>query len=1247
VEDAGPEAAGTGRVRVRLAGTENGARTLLPSEPVYASYLIEFTGPAAAPNPGPLTKPPAEMAAGFAINVPEGNWNIVVTGQARITGVAGIEDGLYAAASGSKEVTATPGGEVTAEIDLRYLADAGEGVFTYTVTLPSYSRSATLTLLSAAGAPLNPPVSFNLKSASTGTVYLASGYYLVQAAVEGYGDDKAVRTEILHIYRGLTTALDLRPDFEFIKNTVIDPTAAAASYSLTDTLAVPAADVPMPQAITQTAWYSGQVSWSPAGDGGYFGFGKAYTADLKLIPKPGTTFGAPGANAFSHTGAQSVSRTLNDDGTVTVTLRFAATEGLDPTAAHDEGQSAAGLYIGARGTPKGGVSSLSAAFAWIAANAVENGKYRYVLGEGASQAAKVLDGAAFGNKAGVVITLAGGDAEKTIQLSGTGQMFRVSGGTLRLGANVTLAGVAANSGGALAKVESGGTLIMETGSKISGNTNTVAYGEAGGVLVAGAGAKFVMNGGEISGNTARYGGGVIVYTSGTFVMTGGEITGNTAKVASGSGSDANGGGVWLGGQGAAFVMSGGSINGNKAQSGGGVYGNGGDGTFTMSGSAVIEDNEATAGGTGTAGPTPPAYSGGGVYVRGTFVMKDTAVIKGNTAAGKGGGVYIVNTGAIDKTGGTINGSEAGEGANSATGGGPAVYIDTAAPFARKTSLTTRLTKAAANTAALPFQDNTGAIAINSVTADGDAGNVSTQLAFVFGGAVTGLTAAHITLPSGITVGDVSGSGTSWTVAITTIMRGTVSVAVDLPGVTVNPVYNVQIHNPNVKAKPTLTRVGGTSALEDSTALKVVFNRNLEGDALAASHLALTSDTSGEVTLGAVTQDLTADPSGMTYLVALATVVKEGSITLTFTHDGISTADSDNVKTVGVFKNADHTAAHAAASAAGLYAGNMAAPVQFTTAPADNGAALLDASFGWIAANARENGKYRIVLGADFNQAATELNAAAFNSKSGVVITLAGDTQERIIQLTGTGSLFTVNNGTLRLDNYITLKGVSTNILALLEIGGTLIMETGSKITGNTNTINWGNGGGVWLKNSGTPQFTMNGGIISGNSARQGGGVMVSNGAFTMTGGEISGNTAPLPGGSGMSQGGGIWLNNVTFSMSGDAVISGNKAKQGGGIYQNGSSGEISMSGDAVIKGNLATNTSTGLTGNSTYDGGGVYLKGKFTKTGGTIYGDSANGNSNTADGNGKAVYGDESHKRDNDVTDDLSKDGATYTGTWN
>jgi len=72
------------------------------------------------------------------------------------------------------------------------------------------------------------------------------------------------------------------------------------------------------------------------------------------------------------------------------------------------------------------------------------------------------------------------------------------------------------------------------------------------------------------------------------------------------------------------------------------------------------------------------------------------------------------------------------------------------------------------------------------------------------------------------------------------------------------------------------------------------------------------------------------------------------------------------------------------------------------------------------------------------------------------------------------------------------------------IMGTFIMQEGT-ISGNTGQ----NGGGVYIHNSrwGRGTFTMQGGTISGsnNASGNGGGVYIAGGTFTKTGGTISGN----------------------------------------------------------------------------------------------------------------------------------------------
>ena len=1273
----GPETPGTGRITVRLAG--NGARTLLPSAPVYDSYVIDFAGPAGAPAVASLTKDQAAMDAGVSLDVPEGAWTITVTGRVSIRGISGIEDGVYPAAKGQKSVTITRGENTDAVIDLAFSADQGEGALTYTVTLPAHAQSAVLKVLKLDGTEVH---SFDLRTAPSGSAKLNSGYYLVQAAVDGYGSDKTVKTEILHIYQGLTTAVTLTSDFGIIRDTVLDPAAQTEAFTLTGKLTAPVADAAIQSGIDGTEWYTGALTWSPAGVLGYYGFGVEYTAALILTPAEGLTFGAVSASSFSYTGGTVSGVTANSDGTVRVTVTFAATASLDHTGANDETKTDPGLYIGARTTPKSGVDTLAKAFTWIAGSAVDNGKYRYVLDADESQAAKTLNAAAFNSKTGVVLTLAGDTQERTIQLTGTGSLYTVnaSGNTLRLGNYITLKGVTANTG-ALAVVENG-SLVMEADSKITGNIVSSSANGAGVRLTGSSGAAFTMNGGEISDckntNASAYAGGVFLHNGSTvspvFTMNGGTITNNTGSF---------GGGVNV--STGVFTMVDGAITGNNAgtRRGGGVL-VGGNAAFTMQG--------------GTISGNTAAGSGGGVTVEGhannpsDFIMEG-GTIAGNTVtggSGTGGGVHINSNGRITKTGGTIYGSnETTEGLANTAASGPAVYIATTTPFARKTTLTGYLTKAAGDTTAIPSpQDNTG-VATVAIAADGTSGSAtSTTLIFTFSQAVAGFAAANITLTGTVetlpTLGTVSeaaspGDGTVWEAAIDPVAAVTIGAVIDHPGVTLNPVAGIAVHDAGPATIVSVTQAGGTSALTNTASIKIVFSRALAAD-LAVDDISVTAGGSN-VTLGALTQD-SSDSDGKTYLLALSSVSKESDIELTIDHDDVAETGTPpaNVKTLRVFKDVTHSATHASVTVAGLYAGDMDVPVQFGTAPANTGAALLTSAFAWVKDNARANGNYRIVLGADVAspvvagsagalssagaistsnpngttitdpvwKEAWNLDATAFHA-TGVTITLAGDTAERTIQLTGTGQLFKIAGGTLRLDNHITLKGISSGdkntggVLVLVADTGKLIMETGSKITGNTvpntvggeyvgggvllyetaeftmnggeisghrNEVTWGyngNGGGLNMRYGSNPAklptFTMNGGTIKNNFAKYGGGVMVVAGTFTMTGSSsIQGNEVS-------SWGGGVGLGADgsagglrTFNMQGGSITGNKSTTHGGGVYINSNgnssganSGYLNMTG-GTISGNLAAG-----------NGGGVWINtnGKIAKTGGVIHGSNA------------------------------------------
>ena len=183
--------------------------------------------------------------------------------------------------------------------------------------------------------------------------------------------------------------------------------------------------------------------------------------------------------------------------------------------------------------------------------------------------------------------------------------------------------------GALVRVNTGGTFIMESGAVLRNNINS---GNGGGVYVNTNG-TFTMNGGELSNNTSSEGGGIRML-GGTFTMQGGKINGNTAN---------RGGGACLSGS-AVFNINGGSINGNAAIA---TYGGG----ITAWGSAVINMSG------GEISGNTAATDGGGVRILdGTFTMRD-GKINGNTA-NRGGGATVSGSAVFNINGGSISGNAA-------------------------------------------------------------------------------------------------------------------------------------------------------------------------------------------------------------------------------------------------------------------------------------------------------------------------------------------------------------------------------------------------------------------------------------------------------------------------------------------------------------------------------------------------------------------------------------------------------------
>jgi fibronectin type 3 domain-containing protein len=347
------------------------------------------------------------------------------------------------------------------------------------------------------------------------------------------------------------------------------------------------------------------------------------------------------------------------------------------------------------------------------------------------------------------------------------------------------------------------------------------------------------------------------------------------------------------------------------------------------------------------------------------------------------------------------------------------------------------------------------------------------------------------------------------------------------------------------------------------------------------------------------------------------------VALSYTDTGLNPATTYYYKvrtvTASGVESALSTQTSAIPSMTGLYDGAIDAAHKI-------GSQNLTSALSYLSTNAQTGHEYFIVLGANESVSGKTMS---YSGKT-VGITLMGNGTERIISLGTDTALFIVGTGvTLTLDDNVTFFGRGSNTSSLVSVSGTLVMNEGSKITGN---ISSSYGGGVYVNGG---NFTMNGGTISGNSTSSyyGGGVYVNGGYFTMNGGTISGNSDSY-------YGGGVYVNAGTFTMDG-GTISGNSASYyGGGVYVN--AGTFIMRG-GTINGNTASS--------SIGSGGGVYVNsGIFRKISGVdgsnsgiIYGSEASGTDadgvplkNTANGissyGGAAAYYDSSPVKKRNTT---------------
>lgn len=281
------------------------------------------------------------------------------------------------------------------------------------------------------------------------------------------------------------------------------------------------------------------------------------------------------------------------------------------------------------------------------------------------------------------------------------------------------------------------------------------------------------------------------------------------------------------------------------------------------------------------------------------------------------------------------------------------------------------------------------------------------------------------------------------------------------------------------------------------------------------------------------------------------------------------------------------------------------------------------------------------------------NGAGIYIKDGNLEMANGTITGNTVSGSGNGGGIYIENGDFTID----AGEVSSNTLDSGQGAGVYIVGSNGK--GNF-TMNGGeikdnrtsgnNGGGVYINGG---NFTLNDGSITANSSVEGGGVYLNNGNFSLVRGDISGNTVT-------GNGGGVYLvgEDCEYRLK-NGSITGNEAKNGGGVYL--ANGSFILAEDINDTGSISSNSASGdgggvyIAGDGDFtmnggtvkenettsgNGGGIFLNGgSFFMVNGYIA-----DNSSKSDGGGICILNGGSFTMNNgDITGNGKKTGTVVT----
>jgi len=524
-----PESADTGTLSLTIGG-QRAVRTIAPATPAFFYRFDLAFAPVAGCNAGNTGF--SESWTGDSsgtIELDVGTWDLSVTaflpgGAAAEGSLSGIEIHPRGTIVGNVALSPIPGGTGTFSWNIGF-DSARIPTARMVITQIEGNTGAYWGTYYFAGGTVAP-------TANPGSLDLPVGQYRVAFTLINNDGEEAVLTSALHIFRSMTsnfTEVFTEDHFLVSLEEIVFASWDGTMWRLAE------------DEITARHFYLLGISGVYDGNFGavvgwlnnphvtaavYDGLGLTglrVLVDAALIGI-GSTYGGLFAGNYNRNDAQEaiVRLTGNDtdiafawagDGTVTASVRVGASD------------VAIAFVVPMRSAPGG---TLAARLGWLRNNAQSGNQYLVEIDR--NEILALAQSALPTGRNNLTIILRGTVTERTVSLSENGNLFAIEPGvTLVLCENVTLQGHPANNN-ALVYVSGGGTLIMNEGSRITGNTSA-ANNSGGGVLVGG-GAAFAMHGGVISGNTAtgnNGGGGVFVANGGIFQTSGGVVYGTESR----------------------------------------------------------------------------------------------------------------------------------------------------------------------------------------------------------------------------------------------------------------------------------------------------------------------------------------------------------------------------------------------------------------------------------------------------------------------------------------------------------------------------------------------------------------------------------------------------------------------------------------------------------------------------------------------------------------------------------------------